>query len=876
MNIDQIERNLITLSQNINRDEFIFDLLLAYGVPKATITLLKKGKHNFSTRNGRIILKRKVFFQEEIDTDIHESIDKLQKDILTSRYSPRFLVVTDYITLLAADLKTGEHLDIPIKNISKHFDFFLPWAGIEKHRQGNENPADRKAAEKMAKLYDEIFVENTIKEPQRLHDLNVFLSRLLFCFFAEDTNIFESKLFTNSIASHTQEDGSDFGDYLDKLFEVLNSSKRTDFPQYLQRFPYVNGGLFATKHWIPSFTARSRKIIIECGKLNWSQINPDIFGSMMQAVARQQFNDSNNTEHYTSVPNIMKVIEPLFLYDLKKEFEESKSSKTKLQLLLNRISNIKFFDPACGSGNFLIITYKELRRLEMNIIKELGVFSFSSITLSQFYGIEIDDFAHEIAKLSLHLAEHLMNIEFKNEFSDVSPTLPLKTNGNIFCGNATKMKWEEVCVKDEDDEIYILGNPPYCGSRYQSKEQKADMKEVFTNDYKSLDYISCWFHLGAKYIRGINSKLAFVSTNSISQGEQVALLWPSILGNQLEIFFANQSFKWTNNAKKNAAVIVVIIGLQNISKGMKTIYKGNIYSRVKFINPYLTESSLTYIKRRSTPLNIDFPKIVYGNLLNDGGNLVLSEDEKNNLLENYPNSSKFIRRYIGAKEFIHGEERFCLYISDDQLSEAELMPPIKERLERIKKLRSDSSEVSTRKMPDFPHRYYFSSHKETNSIIIPRTSSEGREYIPIGFLDSQTIISDAAQAIYGAEPWIFGIISSHIHMTWVRAVAGRLKTDYRYSSALCYNTFPIPHLMQSKKDEITRHVYNILEEREKYSEKTIAQMYDPENMPKGLKEAHRGLDLAVEICYRSKSFVSEEDRLEHLFKLYEKMIIENI
>ena len=427
MNIEQVKSGISTLLENFNKEEFIFDLLLAYGLPKSTITLLKKGRHNLSKQNGRIILKRKVFLQEETNADLHVTIDTLRKDPATNRYSPRFLIVTDYTTLLATDTKTNENLDIPIKDIVKHYDFFLPWAGIEKHRQGNENPADRKAAEKMAKLYDEILAENTIREPRRLHDLNVFLSRLLFCFFAEDTNIFESKLFTNSIASHTQEDGSDFGDYLDKLFEVLNNSERSDFPQYLQRFPYVNGGLFATKHWIPSFSARSRKIIIECGELNWSQINPDIFGSMMQAVVHPGERESLGM-HYTSVPNIMKVIEPLFLDELREEFELNKENKRKLQSLLNRISRIKFFDPACGSGNFLIITYKELRRLEIHIIKQLGIFSFSSIPLSNFYGIEIDDFAHENAKLSLYLAEHQMNIEFKDELSNVSPTLPLKTS----------------------------------------------------------------------------------------------------------------------------------------------------------------------------------------------------------------------------------------------------------------------------------------------------------------------------------------------------------------------------------------------------------------------------------------------------------------
>jgi len=667
MNIEQIEDNLTILLSNFRKEEFVFDLLSAYGIPKATVTLLRRGQHNLSKKDGEVILKRKLFFKEVKNADLHETIDSLQKDVTTKRHSPRFIVVTDYETLLAVDTKTNEHLDILIESIVKYHDFFLPWAGIEKHKHVNENPADRKAAEKMAGLYDEILVENNIADPEKTHALNVFLSRLLFCFFAEDTNIFEDKLFTNSIASHTQNDGSDFGVYVDTLFDVLNSEERSEYPQYLQKFPYVNGGLFLKKLWIPVFTARSRKIIIECGELNWSKINPDIFGSMMQAVVHPGERSSLGM-HYTSVPNIMKVIEPLFLNDLREEFEKNIGNKNGLHRLLNRINNIKLFDPACGSGNFLIISYKELRRLEMDILKELNSAAYFPSRLRNLYGIEIDDFAHEVAKLSLYIAEHQMNLEFQERFGEINPTLPLKPGGNIACSNATRVEWENICPRKEEDEIYVLGNPPYLGSRNQGHEQKKDMQYVFETNYKSLDYISCWFILGAKYISGFNAKLAFVSTNSITQGEQVALLWPLILKDKLEIFFAHQSFKWSNNAKKNAGVTVVIIGLKNISSGIKTLFGNNVYENVKNINPYLTTSNSRYIKRRSNPLNKDLPQIIYGNLLNDGGNLVLSEEEKNELITSFPNSCKFIRKYMGAKEFLQGKERWCLRILDEQLS----------------------------------------------------------------------------------------------------------------------------------------------------------------------------------------------------------------
>lgn len=872
MNIEQIENNLKILSKNIHKEEFVFDLLLAYGLPKATVTLLKKGRHNLSKQNGRIILKRKLFFQDANNADLHETIDSLQKDTSTKRHSPRFIVVTDYETLLAVDTKTNEHLDIPIRNIVKHYDFFLPWAGIEKHRHTNENPADRKAAEKMAKLYDEILAENSIVNAEKIHDLNVFLSRLLFCFFAEDTNIFEDKLFTNSVASHTQNDGSDFSSYLDALFDVLNSKDTSKYPQYLQKFPYVNGGLFTKKHWIPVFTTRSRKIIIECGELNWSKINPDIFGSMMQAVVHPSERGSLGM-HYTSVPNIMKVVEPLFLNDLREEFEKYRGSNKKLDELRLRMSKIKFFDPACGSGNFLIIAYKELRKLEMEIIKEMGVFSFSDINISQFYGIEIDDFAQEIAKLSLYLAEHQMNIEFLQEFRKVSPTLPLRTGGNIVCANATRINWEDVCPKNKIGEIYILGNPPYLGARNQNIEQKEDMDVSIghINGFNNLDYISSWFYKASRYIEGINAKFSFVSTNSICQGLQVSLLWPYVLKDKLEIGFAHQSFKWTNNAKRNAGVTCIIVGVRNITKNKpKYIFKNNMLQLANNINGYLLSTGSVYIKERRKPIS-KVPEICFGSMPNDGGHLLIDEKDYLEIKKNTPGILHYIRKTYGGQEFLKGINRYSLWIEDDKIEDALKIPFIQQRVKAVEKYRRFSKREATKKLATFPYRFGEIRHKETKIIIIPATSSERRYYIPCGFLKKGTVVTNSAQVIYDAEPWIFGIISSRIHMTWVRAVAGRLETRYRYSAGVCYNSFPFPCIIAKQKEEINGHVYNVLEEREKHSEKTLAQMYDPDKMPEGLKEAHYHLDLAVERCYRSRPFTNDEERLEYLFKLYEQM-----
>lgn len=880
MNILEVEKNIEEMINSFSEETFIYDLLGAYGIPKASITRLKKGSLNISKNKGEIIWKKKLIFKEVGKNDLYEKIyDINNSDLL--RFEPRFIIVTDYKTLLAIDTKTQDTLDIEIRNITKNYYFFLPWSGMEKAILQNENPADVKAAERMANLYDEIKKDNKCYTVEDVHNLNVFLSRLLFCFFAEDTKIFEDKLFTKSIISYTQIDGSDLDDYLEHLFELLDKENRGIIPAYLEKFPYVNGGLFRDKHKKLVFTAKSRQAIIDSGKLNWSNINPDIFGSMIQAVVNPSHR-GNLGMHYTSVPNIMKVIKPLFLDELYEEFEKSKSNSNKLKKLINRLSQIRFFDPACGSGNFLIITYKEIRKLEMEIIRQLNKINLqlymeeTLITLSQFYGIELDDFAHEIATLSLWLIEHKMNSEFKKEFGNARPTLPLKASGKIIHGNATRMKWENICPNESDREVYIFGNPPYLGARVQEAEHKADLAVVFEGikQYKNLDYISCWFYKAAQYIEGSKSKFAFVSTNSICQGEQVGLLWPILYRLNVEINFAYTSFKWVNNAKGNAGVICIIVGIENKGlKSIKRIFMGNHVRQVYNINPYLVSGKNIFAVRRNKPIS-KLPEMHFGNMPNDGGGLILSEHEKNQIVNEYPNSSKFFKKLIGSDEFIKGKYRWCLWITDSNLEESLLIKPIVDRIQLVRKHRLSSKDLGTNKLVERSHQFRDLNTCIRSAIIIPRVSSERREYIPIGFLDSNYIISDSAQAIYDPEPWILGLITSRIHMVWVKSVAGRLKSDYRYSKALCYNTFPFPEISDKQKNSITQYVYGILEQREKYSEKNLAELYDPEKMPNGLRVAHKKLDLFIESCYRSKPFESDEERLEYLFKIYEIMIEE--
>lgn len=880
MNSHEIEKNVKRIIENFSKENFLYDLLLAYGISKTSITRLKSGDFNLSKVEGEILYKKKIFFKQQPTDKLLSAIESLTKEERILKHSPRFAVVTDYKNLVVKDLKLGKNLDISIKDLPNHYAFFLPLAGSEVYHSTNDNEADRNAAYKMAQLYDLLITQNpnVYNSKESIHNLNIFLSRLLFCFFAEDTEIFDGdSIFTNTLYQHTNENGSDTHLFLNRLFDRLNTEKAKGFPAHFTQFPYVNGGLFRDKIASPVFTAKARKILIELGELNWRDINPDIFGSMIQAVVIPEYR-SDLGMHYTSVPNIQKLIKPLFLDALYEEFENCKTIP-QLRKLINRIAKIKFFDPACGSGNFLIITYKEIRLLEIKILQRIidlsptPAMEFTSIQLSQFYGIELDDFAHEMAILSLWLAEHQMNKVFEEmlfDYGKSKPILPLKQAGKIVQGNAARVDWKTVCPIVQNDEVYIIGNPPYLGSRNQDEEQKDDMKFVFRNEYKSLDYVSIWFHKGAKYIEGYNAQLAFVSTNSVCQGLLISLTWPRILNENIEIGFAHQSFKWTNNAKGNAGVTVIILGLRNKSTKPKYLFFNNLKKEAKNINAYLLDSADIYIFGKTKPL-AKFPEMLFGNMPNDGGNLLFEENEYKSFIAKYPKDRAFIKKYVGGSDFINGEIRYTLFVSDKDRERAEKNPEIAQRFKKVYEQRIKSTEKSTRDKAKTPNQFYFSGHKETDSIIVPRTSSERRDYIPLGFLTSETVIADSAMAIYDAQPWLFGVIHSKMHMVWVDAVGGKLKTDYRYSAKLCYNTFPFPDITLKQKENLNLYVFAILDERAKHPEKTMAQLYDPDKMPKGLKQAHEELDRAVEQCYRLQPFTSDTERLEYLFKLYEEM-----
>jgi hypothetical protein len=881
LNLKAVEERVTPLAGRESYDrEFIFDLLLAYGKPQGNVTRLRNGSLNVAADPSREVAQKNVVYFRETTGDPLAEIDELRTAPSVVRYSPRFVIVTDFSELLAVDTKTGENLIIPIREINKHFTFFLPWAGMEKAQYVTEAHADVKAAERMGKLFDELLAANPglLELSHGRHALNVFFTRLLFCFFAEDTGIFNENQFTNAVGSHTHADGSDVAEFLTSVFTSLDTERADHKPRHLSGFPYVNGRLFTVtnEHVVPVFTKRARELLIESGTLIWRDINPDIFGSMFQAIVTPG-KRSDLGQHYTSVPNILKTIEPLFLDELRDELSAGFESTTKLTALLGRISAIKVFDPACGSGNFLVIAYKELRRLEHAILEQLAqldskhqvLFNESSIGIENFYGIEIDDFAVEVAILSLWIAKHQMNAEFKDKFGIAIPLIPLKESGQVRPGNALTIDWWSVCPNNGESELYVLGNPPYLGSRNQSSEHKRDLATL-TPNYKSLDYVSAWLIKGAEFIRGTRAKLAFVTTNSITQGEQVGLLWPQVIGEDLEIGYAYTSFRWSNHAKNAAGVTCVVVGLRNISADPKHIFTDEMRLNAHRINAYLADGPDLWIGRRSSPLSA-LPKLGFGSMANDGGNLILSDFEKEQLLEAAPQAASFIRGFSGSEEFINGKTRWCLVVPDDLVEAARKIDSIAHRLEAVRAHREKSTEKSTRAKASVPNEFYFWAHRPTESVIVPRVSSERREYIPIGYLDENTVISDSANAAYDAQLWVFALLTSKTHVAWLRAVGGKMKTDYRYSATIVYNNFPVPQLTEAVKEQLTIAALRVLDVREYHCERTLAELYDPDLMPADLRSAHAEIDALVDSIYSKRGYETDEQRLSDLFSLYEAM-----
>lgn len=886
LNLKAVEDRVVPLARRESYDrEFIFELLLAYGKPQGNVTRLRKGSLNVADDPETEVAQKNVVYFKETTGDPLAVIDELKSTPTVVRYNPRFVIVTDYVELLAIDTKTGENLMIPIRDIDQHFTFFLPWAGMEKAQYVAEAHADVKAAERMGKLFDELLSANpeVLRIPNGRHALNVFFTRLLFCFFAEDTGIFNDNQFTNAVGSHTQADGSDVSEFLTDLFIALDTPDAAAKPGYLAKFPYVNGRLFSVSpdHVVPQFTKKARDLLLELGSLVWREINPDIFGSMFQAIVTPG-KRSDLGQHYTSVPNILKTIEPLFLDELKEQLDVGFDSVRRLEALLGRISAIKVFDPACGSGNFLVIAYKELRKLEHAILERLAeldtkhqvMFSESRISIENFYGIEIDDFAVEVAILSLWIAKHQMNAEFKEKFRVSIPLIPLKESGQVRADNAARVDWNEVCP-DDGRETYIIGNPPYAGAARQTKEQKGDFVAFYgTAAYpKKLNYIAIWFIKSATYIAQCNAEAALVSTDSVAQGEHVALLFPPIFQLGVEIGYAYSSFYWDNNAKNNAHVSVVVIGLRKASRKEKFIFDSDLRLSVENINGYLVDSKVGVISSRDgTPLSGMLPEMVKGSAPGDGGNLLMSAFEATRFVQEFPESSWCIKKFVGSAEFINDTPRSCIWVSNArEYEKASLNHILRSRFEKVREVRSRSSKLATRNKAATPWKFDEARYKNTSSIIVPRHSSANRRYIPMGFLDSSVVISDAAFGVYHAEPWVFALLTSAMHMAWTRSVGGRINRDYRYSNTIVYNNFPVPSLTDALKEQLTVAALRVLDVREYHCEKTLAELYDPDLMPADLRQAHCEVDALVDSLYSKKTYETDEQRLSDLFAMYEAM-----
>lgn len=881
--LEQLEHIIGLLDQN----EFIYGFMTAFEFPKATITQIRQGgSRNVAKQSNHIGIKNKLYYQPAALTDdIELALEERIADPAIAKNKIRFILLTDFERFLAWDTLAQERLDIEFKELPRNYSFFLPLVGLEKHILHSENPADVKAAVKMGKLFDLIKVNNALSNSEDIHALNVFLTRLLFCLFAEDTGIFEKGQFSSAIKGCTAKDGHDVDQFLCDLFEVMNSPEnstlRQKFPVHLSDFPYVNGGLFSADEPIPELGLKGRRILLECAEEDWSAINPDIFGSMFQAVIDVE-QRSRLGQHYTSYSNIMKVIQPLFLDSLRDELDKQRKSANGLKHLLVRIGKIKIFDPACGSGNFLIIAYKELRLLEIEVIQALReieqAFFMSGIHLDQFYGIEIDDFACEIARLSLWLAEHQINTQWEAQIGSAPPVLPLKSSGKIVSGNSLRLDWNDVCPKDIEDEVYVIGNPPFLGTLGRSNEQRADMQAIFC-EFKSLgnlDFVGCWFWKGAKYIQDSRAELALVASNSICQGEQVATLWPPIFDLGLNIHLAYPTFPWANNARDKAAVHVIIVGLSARAKTPRLyqqVEKEWHSQEVSNISPYLLEGSNIAVVARSKPMVNGVPPLLFGNKPTDGGYLLLDRAEYDELLKHEPLAAPWIKKVLGAAEFLNAKERWCLWLVGITDAEIQAMPLVYNRAQKVAETRRKSRDKGAQKLAERPHLFRDLKNPDTY-ILVPSVSSERRTYVPIGFFNADVISTNLNFILPNGTFYEFGILTSILHNDWMRLVAGRLESRYRYSATVVYNTFPWPTVSDAQRAKIEALAKEVYLTREDFPGRTLAELYDPNKMPPELLAAHHALDKAVDALYRNKPFKDAAERLSCLLSRYEEMVKE--
>ncbi|MBC7610571.1 MAG: class I SAM-dependent DNA methyltransferase, partial [Polaromonas sp.] len=842
---------------------------------------------------------------------VGETLKALRLSPATLKAKAKFILATDGQTLESEELASGETIACAYPDFPNHFGFVLPLAGISIIKEIKDNPIDIRATGRLNKLYVELLKENPDwATNERRADMNHFMARLVFCFFAEDTDIFNGEgMFTQTVNQYSEPSGANTHAVVSEIFRAMNvkvaerASAEPRLPNWANGFPYVNGGLFSGSTDVPRFTRMARTYLLHAGALKWREINPDIFGSMIQAVADDEERGALGM-HYTSVPNILKVLNPLFLDDLRTQLEAAGDNKAKLLNLRKRMARIRVFDPACGSGNFLVIAYKQMRGIEAVINERRGeVHLGSEIPLTNFRGIELRDFPAEIARLALIIAEFQCDVLYRGQKDALLEFLPLDKQNWIVCGNALRLDWLGICpptgtavkvvaddlfgtpleqaeidFENEGGETYICSNPPYKGAREQLPEQKEDLRLILESsikDWKSLDYVAGWFMKAAEYGMKTSAVAGFVSTNSICQGQSVPILWPHILTTGHEIVFAHTSFKWTNLASHNAGVTVAIIGISNQPTKLKKLYSiaddgRSVIKAVDYINAYLTAGANVIISKQSQTIS-KLSEMNYGNYPGDGNNLTLSADEGAALEARRPDLKEIIRPLYGAQEFIKGLSRFCLWIDDDALDLALSEPVVSQRIEAVRATRLVSRDSSLNKLAARSHQYRDRNVASTHLILVPTVSSERRQYIPTDLKLAKAVTTNQAFALYDAPFWNMALIASRLHLVWIATVCGKMKTDFRYSNTLGWNTFPVPLLTEQNKADLTACAENILLAREAHFPATIADLYDPEAMPDNLRAAHERNDETLERIYIGRRFKNDTERLEKLFELYTKM-----
>ena len=909
MNAIEIEEAVTALSETpFDRSEFPYAFLTAFGNKETTIKRLRSGASNKSDLGGVLQANNLHIAIAELGK-VNGLLNSLKSSPASSKGKVRFIVATDGADFEAEDLETGETVACKFKDFPDHFGFFLPLAGISTVKQIQESSFDIRATSRLNKLYVELLKDNPEwGAADRRHEMNHLMARLIFCFFAEDTDIFSGeRLFTDTVGKMSERDSSNTHQVISEIFRAMDTKiaerSSAKLPRWADAFPYVNGGLFSGSVEVPLISKISRSYLLHIGSLDWTKINPDIFGSMIQAVA----DDEERGElgmHYTSVPNILKVLNPLFLDELRGKLEEAGDNPRMLLNLRKRISRIRVFDPACGSGNFLVIAYKQIRDIENTINERRGdAGRASDVPLTNFRGIEIRDFSAEIARLALVIAEYQCDLLYRGQKEALAVFLPLDSQNWITCGNALQIDWLSVCpptgyavkligddlfstplnqaqieFENEGGETYVCGNPPYLGSTWQSAEQKADLKNIFqnhTSSWKSLDYVAGWFMKAANYGLSTNAMAAFVSTNSICQGQLVPILWPLIFNMNYQISFAHNSFKWTNLASHNAGVMVVIVGISNQPSKSKRLFSivddGTVLEKqVDFINAYLVAGQNVIVDKSSNPLG-EQSEMIRGNMPYDGGHLMLSREEMLALGLNPKQKDLFIRRIYGSAELIRGIERYCLWIPTQALNEALSIPSIKQRIEGVRAMRLASRDSGANAMAERAHEMREMNYGKNQTIAVPGVSSENRAYLPIGLLDNRAVITNASFALYDSPIWQIAILLSKMHITWVATVCGKLKTDFRYSNTMGWNTFPLIPLTEKNKSDLTKTAEDILLARETHFPATIADLYSSESIPENLHEAHERNDEVLERIYIGRRFRNDTERLEKLFELYTKM-----